>query len=246
MRAFIEQHNATLPKQTDAETLRAVIEKHNATLRRMRWAATLTKSASSTCCCRRNFRASQRTQNHRHGDESLHQRVQRHLPAPLKTTGGRDALLEQLATIDPGLSRRARDSGAVAGQRQQRGYGRAYQNDFANCGIRRRSDQRTENGNDQRQPITQAQMKHAKAIQRSLFTHPSVGQLLQNPQRAVEVSYFGIDEETGLELRVRPDLEIEAVGLRIGYDLKTVSMGNVKQAPCAPACTVKSSSAITT
>ena len=32
MRAFIEQHNATLPKQTDAETLRAVIEKHNATL----------------------------------------------------------------------------------------------------------------------------------------------------------------------------------------------------------------------
>ena len=48
MRAFIEQHNATLPKQTDAETLRAVIEKHNATCkRRMRWAATLTKSASS-------------------------------------------------------------------------------------------------------------------------------------------------------------------------------------------------------
>ncbi|HAT3189277.1 TPA: hypothetical protein I8451_002589, partial [Serratia marcescens] len=32
MRAFIEQHNATLPKQTDADTLRAVIEKHNATL----------------------------------------------------------------------------------------------------------------------------------------------------------------------------------------------------------------------
>ncbi|WP_194840430.1 hypothetical protein, partial [Pseudomonas aeruginosa] len=55
------------------------------------------------------------------------------------------------------------------------------------------------NSSDQRQTITQAQMKHAKAIQRALFTHSSAGQLLQHPQRAVEVSYFGIDEETGLE-----------------------------------------------
>lgn len=34
---------------------------------------------------------------------------------------------------------------------------------------------------------------------------------------------------TGLEVRVRPDLEIELDGVRIGADLKTISMWNVKQ-----------------
>ena len=43
------------------------------------------------------------------------------------------------------------------------------------------------------------------------------------------MSYFGIDEETGLEIRVRPDLEIDMNGIRIGADLKTISMWNIKQ-----------------
>lgn len=38
-----------------------------------------------------------------------------------------------------------------------------------------------------------------------------------------------MDEETGLEVRVRPDLEIEIDGLRIAADLKTISMWNVKR-----------------
>ena len=152
------------------------------------------------------------------------------LPAPLKTTGGRDALLEQLATIDPEFVEKERAIPAplpVSGSKED--MAARIKTILPTAVFADEVISARKNGNDQRQPITQAQMKHAKAIQRSLFTHPSVGQLLQNPQRAVEVSYFGIDEETGLELRVRPDLEIEAVGLRIGYDLKTVSMGNVKQ-----------------
>lgn len=59
--------------------------------------------------------------------------------------------------------------------------------------------------------------------------HPTAGMLLTHPSRAVEVSYFGFDDETGLEVRVRPDLEIELDGVRIGADLKTISMWNVKQ-----------------
>ncbi|TXE58313.1 hypothetical protein FOT57_05865 [Serratia ureilytica] len=232
MRAFIEQHNATLPKQTDAETLRAVIEKHNATLQApyalggnadeigqfymllppefqsIPEDAKITATAMKACI--KEYNAT--------------------LPAPLKTTGGRDALLEQLATIDPEFVEKERAIPAplpVSGSKED--MAARIKTILPTAVFADEVISAWKNGNDQRQPITQAQMKHAKAIQRALFTHPSVGQLLQNPQRAVEVSYFGIDEETGLELRVRPDLEIEAVGLRIGYDLKTVSMGNVKQ-----------------
>lgn len=232
MRAFIEQHNATLPKQTDADTLRAVIEKHNATLQApyalggnadeigqfymllppefqsIPEDAKITATAMKACI--KEYNAT--------------------LPAPLKTTGGRDALLEQLATIDPEFVEKERAIPAplpVSGSKED--MAARIKTILPTAVFADEVISAWKNSNDQRQTITQAQMKHAKAIQRALFTHPSAGQLLQHPQRAVEVSYFGIDEETGLELRVRPDLEIEAGGLRTGFDLKTVSMGNVKQ-----------------
>ncbi|MBL5821815.1 PD-(D/E)XK nuclease-like domain-containing protein [Serratia marcescens] len=231
MRAFIEQHNASLPKQTDADTLRAVIEKHNATLPasyalggnyeetaqfyvslpvEFQSLATAEPTASAMKGCIKNYNAT--------------------LPAPLKTTGGRDALLEQLATIDPEFVEKERAIPAplpVSGSKED--MAARIKTILPTAVFADEVISAWKNNNDQRQTITQAQMKHAKAIQRALFTHPSAGQLLQHPQRAVEVSYFGIDEETGLELRVRPDLEIEAGGLRTGFDLKTVSMGNVKQ-----------------
>lgn len=77
--------------------------------------------------------------------------------------------------------------------------------------------------------ISATQLAHAKAIQQALFNHPTAGKLLTHPSRAVEVSYFGIDEETGLEVRVRPDLEIDMGGLRIGGDLKSITVGKIKQ-----------------
>lgn len=232
MRAFIEQHNATLPKQTDADTLRAVIEKHNAPLQApyalggnadeigqfymllppefqsIPEDAKITATAMKACI--KEYNAT--------------------LPAPLKTTGGRDALLEQLATIDPEFVEKERAIPAplpVSGSKED--MAARIKTILPTAVFADEVISAWKNNNDQRQTITQAQMKHAKAIQRALFTHPSAGQLLKHPQRAVEVSYFGIDEETGLELRVRPDLEIEAGGLRTGFDLKTVSMGNVKQ-----------------
>lgn len=77
--------------------------------------------------------------------------------------------------------------------------------------------------------VTHQQLATAQAIQSALLSHPTAGMLLTHPSRAVEVSYFGFDEETGLEVRVRPDLEIDLDGVRIGADLKTISMWNVKQ-----------------
>ena len=77
--------------------------------------------------------------------------------------------------------------------------------------------------------LTCEQLNLATAIQQALLNHESAGKLLRHPSRAVETSYFGMDEETGLEVRVRPDLEVEVNGVRIGVDLKTISMGRVKQ-----------------
>ncbi|MBX9334904.1 PD-(D/E)XK nuclease-like domain-containing protein [Serratia marcescens] len=232
MRAFIEQHNASLPKQTDADMLRAVIEKHNATLpATLPLGTTADETYASYEQLQEKF---QRIENGtKHTASAMKACIKEYnatLPAPLKTTGGRDALLEQLATIDPEFVEKERAIPAplpVSGSKED--MAARIKTILPTAVFADEVISAWKNSNDQRQTITQAQMKHAKAIQRALFTHPSAGQLLQHPQRAVEVSYFGIDEETGLELRVRPDLEIEASGLRTGFDLKTVSMGNVKQ-----------------
>ncbi|HGH3391184.1 TPA: RecE family exodeoxyribonuclease [Citrobacter freundii] len=77
--------------------------------------------------------------------------------------------------------------------------------------------------------LSREKLTLATAIQQALLNHESTGKLLRHPSRSVETSYFGMDDETGLEVRVRPDLEVEINGVRIGVDLKTISMGRVKQ-----------------
>lgn len=232
MRAFIDKHNAALPKQADADTLRAVIERHNATLpvpyalggnadeigqfygllpvEFQRIGEDQKPTATAMKACIKEYNAT--------------------LPVPLKTSGSRDALLEQLEAIDPALVELERAIPAplpVSGSKEE--MATRIKTILPTAIFADELISAWRNANDQRQPITQQQIQYAKAIQRALFTHPSAGPLLQHPQRAVEVSYFGIDEETGLDVRVRPDLEIEAGGLRTGFDLKTVTMGNVKQ-----------------
>ncbi|QGH64188.1 RecE family exodeoxyribonuclease [Serratia proteamaculans] len=232
MRAFIDKHNAALPKQADADPLRAVIEKHNATLpvpyalggnadeigqfygllpvEFQRIGEDQKPTATAMKACIKEYNAT--------------------LPIPLKTSGSRDALLEQLEAIDPALVELERAIPAplpVSGSKEE--MATRIKTILPTAIFADELISAWRNANDQRQPITQQQIQYAKAIQRALFTHPSAGPLLQHPQRAVEVSYFGIDEETGLDVRVRPDLEIEAGGLRTGFDLKTVTMGNVKQ-----------------
>lgn len=78
--------------------------------------------------------------------------------------------------------------------------------------------------------ITGDQYRLGKAMQQAVFDHPEAGKLVTHPNRAVEVSYYGIDDDTGLEVRVRPDLEIQYdENLRVGFDLKSASLGRYKQ-----------------
>ncbi len=44
--------------------------------------------------------------------------------------------------------------------------------------------------------VTRQQLATARAIQSALLAHPTTGMLLTHPSRAVEVSYFGFDDET--------------------------------------------------
>lgn len=85
------------------------------------------------------------------------------------------------------------------------------------------------NDNCHKTILTSSQMSLATDIRTALLRHPSVANLFNHPSRVNEVSYFGMDDETGLEVRVRPDIELEIDGIRIAADLKTTSMGRIKQ-----------------
>ena len=90
-------------------------------------------------------------------------------------------------------------------------------------------EQQWRDSGDGKTIVSREQLTLATAFQQALLNHESAGKLLRHPSRSVETSYFGMDDETGLEVRVRPDLEVEINGVRIGVDLKTISMGRVKQ-----------------
>ncbi|EDN7243084.1 DNA breaking-rejoining protein [Salmonella enterica subsp. enterica serovar Thompson] len=152
------------------------------------------------------------------------------LPAPVKTSGSRDALLEQLAIINPDLvAQEAQKSSPLKVSGTKADLIQAVKSvNPAAVFADELLDAWREN-TEGKVLVTRQQLSTALNIQKALLEHPTAGKLLTHPGRAVEVSYFGIDEETGLEVRVRPDLEIDMGGLRIGADLKTISMWNIKQ-----------------
>ncbi len=152
------------------------------------------------------------------------------LPPQMKTSGSRDTLLEQLAVINPDLV-------AQEAQKPQPLKVSGTKLDLIQAVKSVKPDTVfadellaawRENPGD-KILVTRQQYATALAIQSALYAHPEAGKLLQNPTRAVEVSYFGIDDDTGLEIRVRPDVELVYEGLRIGFDLKTISMWDVKE-----------------
>lgn len=232
MRAFIDKHNAALPKQADADTLRAVIEKHNATLP-VPYALGGNADEIGQFYCLLPVEFQRIGEDQKLTATAMKARIKEFnatLPVPLKTSGSRDALLEQLEAIDSAFVELERAIPAplpVSGSKEE--MAARIKTILPTAVFADELISAWKNNNDQRQTITQAQMKHAKAIQYALLSHPLAGQWLQHPQRATEVSYFGIEDETGLDVRVRPDLEVDTGARRIAIDLKTVSLPYVKQ-----------------
>ncbi|HCM7831911.1 TPA: PD-(D/E)XK nuclease-like domain-containing protein [Klebsiella quasipneumoniae subsp. quasipneumoniae] len=233
IRAFIDEYNAGLPPLLSADDIKAQLEAHNATLpapvplggdkdaigiaylelpdeykRIVGDDKNFTASAMKACI--KEYNAT--------------------LPAPVKTSGSRDAMLEQLALINP-------DMVAQEAQKAQPLKVSGTKTDLIQAVKSVKPDavfadellDAWRENPEGKVLVTRQQLATALAIQKALLNHPTAGKLLTHPSRAVEVSYFGIDEETGLEVRVRPDLEIDMGGLRIGADLKTISMWNIKQ-----------------
>ncbi|EFS2710769.1 exodeoxyribonuclease [Salmonella enterica] len=232
LREFIDAHNASLPALLSADDIKALLEEYNATLpSQMPPGASVDETYASYEQLPEEF---QRIENGtKHTATAMKACIKEYnatLPAPVKTSGSRDALLEQLAIINPDLvAQEAQKSSPLKVSGTKADLIQAVKSvNPAAVFADELLDAWREN-TEGKVLVTRQQLSTALNIQKALLEHPTAGKLLTHPSRAVEVSYFGIDEETGLEVRVRPDLELDMGGLRIGADLKTISMWNIKQ-----------------
>lgn len=233
IRAFIDEYNAGLPPLLSADDIKAQLEAHNATL-----PAPLPlggdKDAIGIAYLElpdefkrivgddKNFTAS--------AMKACIKEYNATLPAQVKTSGSRDALLEQLALINPDMvAQEAQKAQPLKVSGTKADLIQAVKSVKPDAVFADELLDAWRENPEGKVLVTRQQLATALAIQKALLNHPTAGKLLTHPSRAVEVSYFGIDEETGLEVRVRPDLEIDMGGLRIGADLKTISMWNIKQ-----------------
>ncbi|HCT3536459.1 RecE family exodeoxyribonuclease [Enterobacter hormaechei] len=232
LRSFIDEYNATLPALLSADDIKVLLEEYNATLPvQVPQGASLEETAQNYMTLPANFQRIDADQKQTAtAMKACIKEYNATLPTPVKTSGSRDALLEQLAIINP-------DMVAQEAQKPQPLKVSGTKADLIQAVKTVKPDavfadellDAWRDNPEGKVLVTHQQLGTALNIQKALLAHPTAGMLLTHPSRAVEVSYFGFDEETGLEVRVRPDLEIDLDGVRIGADLKTISMWNVKQ-----------------
>lgn len=232
LRAFIDEYNNGLPVLLSADDIKVLLEEYNATLPpQVPLGANLEETAQNYMALPADFQRIDGDQKQTAtAMKACIKEYNATLPTPVKTSGSRDALLEQLAIINPDLVAQEAHKPAplkVSGTKADMIQAvKAVKPDAVFA------DELLDAWRDNPEGkvlVTRQQLSTALNIQKALLAHPTAGMLLTHPSRAVEVSYFGFDEETGLEVRVRPDLEIDLDGVRIGADLKTISMWNVKQ-----------------
>ncbi|MES0225592.1 RecE family exodeoxyribonuclease [Citrobacter braakii] len=232
IRAFIDEYNASLPAILSADDIKTLLEEYNATLpAQVPLGGSLEETGQSYMSLPEEYQRIEADQKQTAvAMKACIKEYNVTLPAQVKTSGSRDALLEQLVIINPDL----------VAQEAQKPQPLKVSGTKADLILAVKSvnpdavfaDELLDAWRENPQGkvlVTRQQLSTALAIQKALLQHPTAGMLLQHPSRAVEVSYFGFDDETGLEVRVRPDLEIDLDGVRIGADLKTISMWNIKQ-----------------
>ncbi|HDX8994774.1 TPA: PD-(D/E)XK nuclease-like domain-containing protein [Klebsiella oxytoca] len=232
IRAFIDEYNAGLPPLLSADDIKAQLEAHNATLPQpVPMGDDVTQTGENYMALPAEFQRIEEGQKVTAVKmKACIKEYNATLPAQVKTSGSRDALLEQLAIINPDMvAQEARKAQPLKVSGTKTDLIQAMKSVKPDAVFADELLDAWRENPEGKILVTRQQMSTALDIQKALLNHPTAGKLLQHPSRAVEVSYFGIDEETGLEVRVRPDLEIDMSGLRIGADLKTISMWNIKQ-----------------
>ncbi|MDA8515648.1 RecE family exodeoxyribonuclease [Citrobacter sp. Igbk 16] len=232
IRTFIDEYNASLPAQLSADDIKALLEEYNATLpAQLPLGASLEETGQSYMALPAEYQRIEANQKQTAAAmKACIKEYNATLPAQVKTSGSRDALLEQLAIINPDLvAQEAQKPQPLKVSGTKADLIQAVKSVNPEAVF---ADELLDAWRENPQGkvlVTRQQLSTALAIQKALLQHTTAGMLLQHPSRAVEVSYFGFDDETGLEVRVRPDLEIDLDGVRIGADLKTISMWNIKQ-----------------
>ncbi|EMN0592130.1 RecE family exodeoxyribonuclease [Klebsiella aerogenes] len=232
IRAFIDEYNAGLPPLLSADDIKALLEAHNATLpAQIALGTSVEETGQSYMSLPAEFQRIEDGQKQTAtAMKACIKEYNATLPAQVKTSGSRDALLEQLAIINPDMvAQEAQKAQPLKVSGTKADLIQAVKSVKPDAVFADELLDAWRENPEGKILVTRQQMSTALDIQKALLNHPTAGKLLQHPNRAVEVSYFGIDEETGLEVRVRPDLEIDMSGLRIGADLKTISMWNIKQ-----------------
>ncbi|EMZ8999989.1 PD-(D/E)XK nuclease-like domain-containing protein, partial [Salmonella enterica] len=232
IRSFIDEYNASLPAQLSADDIKVLLEEHNAALpQQVPLGASLEETGQNYMALPAEYQRIEDGQKQTAAAmKACIKEYNATLPAQVKTSGSRDALLEQLAIINPDLvAQEAQQPTPLKVSGTKADLIQAVKSVNPNAVF---ADELLDAWRENPQGkvlVTRQQLSTALSIQKALLEHPTAGKLLTHPSRAVEVSYFGFDDETGLEVRVRPDLEIDLNGVRIGADLKTISMWNIKQ-----------------
>ena len=231
MKKWIESYNAGLAPVMSNDELKAEIEAHNATLPQpLSLSGNAEEIGSLYVSLPDAFRTIPEHEKHTAAAmKACIKMFNNTLPVPLKTSGGRIDMIRELEAINPELveAERSKPDPLITSGKKEDLIARikavSPETVFAD------ELMQAWQADESRIRITGDQLKLGKAMQEAVYQHPEIRPLINHPGRAVEVSYYGIDEDTGLEVRVRPDLEISTTDSRIGFDLKSVSLGRFKQ-----------------
>ncbi|EHC9798467.1 exodeoxyribonuclease [Salmonella enterica subsp. enterica serovar Sandiego] len=232
MVALIKEYNATLPALMTPEELKAWIEEYNSNLTPpLPLNASADEIANSYMSLPEEFqRIPDEAKPTATAMKACIKEYNSSLEPMLKTSGTRDQLLDQIATVAPEFAEQERAKFIpynVSGTKEQLAeIVRAICPDvvFADDWHKQQ-----EAANAGKEMISHEMYGLIKNINDALQANKDASRLLNHPARQSEVSYFGLDEETGLEVRVRPDIEIRLPYESICADLKTVSLGYVRQ-----------------
>ncbi|ECY6287694.1 exodeoxyribonuclease, partial [Salmonella enterica subsp. enterica serovar Kottbus] len=232
MVALIKEYNANLPALMTPEELKAWIEEYNSNLMPpLPLNASADEIANSYMSLPEEFqRIPDEAKPTAPAMKACIKEYNSSLEPMLKTSGTRDQLLDQIATVAPEFAEQERAKFIpynISGTKEQLAeIVRAICPDvvFADDWHKQQ-----EAANAGKEMISHEMYGLIKNINDALQANKDASRLLNHPARQSEVSYFGLDEETGLEVRVRPDIEIRLPYESICADLKTVSLGYVRQ-----------------
>ncbi|EKQ3847496.1 exodeoxyribonuclease VIII [Escherichia coli] len=230
--AIIKKHNASLPALMTPEQMKEWIESYNSTLIQP---LSVSAGAEETGILYGSLPVEFRRipEEEKHTASAMKACIREYnanLPPLLKTSGTREQPLEQIETVDPELAKKERAKSLpynISGTKEQlTEIARKIRPELVTLEDWQKRQQEENAG---KTFISSDMYEQAKNIHAALQNNTDAARLLNHPDRKSEISYFGFDEETGLEIRVRPDIEIRLPYESICADVKSVSLGYVRQ-----------------